>query len=727
MTRELQPALHDIGKLLDTATLSIGGHNFKDTAWLVNHGIALPETTTWEGITGHHDTPLTADVFLLILADHAASAASRAYDDEDKKTVEHPITTTKTVHKLWRPHDSHSLKRITKIDELREFFDFLRGDPLDQAYLEKYTDLLHQRPEDLRKPNDVASLYTHSRLVAKLYSFFKRYTTVLNQSASELKLAFGGRQANTPNHAQNEWEVWLTLGEVYFPQEPARARDLNVFNRLDAVMRHLARQDQVLFCASSQFLAILPPAWGDDATAALRELLQPVLAAGFYAHLKQARVFLERENADWPSMYDNPLPETLREQTRPLVEERVQRAIAKIKDPKTKKRVRAERHQQFTTEFENRFPHSAQYSTLPEKFGASICEICQMEEGAMDWPRDYVLDIKGERLCDRCRPIVEDAVWPPDSALLCPQCLALLGDWLEGRTGREVLGPNCYALRREGVRLKKLDTWTDRPQEQVAWVRVVLNLPQLIKSLETLYSDYVQQVAPDLLTSENKPALRMSVVAEFQWDYEEFLRRFNAALIDHFGVDNVEQVFGTDTSDLLCVRLNSPRELLCILKLYQDLVCHAPAGRGNRNKFFCRHAAHRRHVQPFFPAFTALPASPVQLMVTASRAHYPFSQHWRQMERERGHDDVYLHVVGSGEMRISLQALGTVLQKAEYRHRRAFHTLGQIARLSEALARLRMHDRGDRQQWIYRRLRDDLLPLGLDYRSILTLVKIMGG
>lgn len=720
MSRELQPALHDIGKLVDTEVLPVGGHAFGGVGWLTSQGITLPTTDTWKGITGHHAMPQDADVFLLILADHAASAASRAYDEEDKKSTDHPVTTLETVFKLWRPDDGRPLKRISDIGGLRDLLDFLHSDPDDEAYLEKYVDLLHQRPEDLRKPLDIASLYTHSRLVAKFYGFFKRHATVLKSTAPDLALELGGRKAtNSPEDAEYNWQVWLTSGEIYFPQEPARARDLNVFSRLAAVMHHLAQQDEVLFCVSNQFLAVLPPTEKDDD---LRALLQPALAEGFHARIKQARVFLKRDDPLQPSMYENPLPDVLRRRAIQTIEEQVQRMTAKIPEEIRPERV-LEIRGRLDSDIEERFPHKAEYPLLSKGFGASICELCQMEEGTVDWPKQYVLETVD--LCEHCRPIVEESGWPPEAAALCRNCLRSLGTWLEGRTGREVLGERCYDLRREGVRLKKLAHWTDRPQEQVAWVRVVLDVPRLIESLEILYTKYVEDVALDLLKRHGKPDLRMSVVAEFQWGYEEFLRRFNAAVVEHFDERNVEQVFGqqTDTqvNDLLCVRLTQTQDLLCLLKLYQDLMWPF------RGEFFCRHSAHRRHAEPFFPAFVDLPASPVQLLITSSRAHYPFFQHWRQMERERGRSDVYLQVVGSGELRAPLRALGPMLLKAEYRHRRAFHTLAEIARLSEALARLRMHDREDRQQWVYRRLRDDLLPLGLDYQSILTLVKIMGG
>ena len=88
--------------------------------------------------------------------------------------------------------------------------------------------------------------------------------------------------------------------------------------------------------------------------------------------------------------------------------------------------------------------------------------------------------------------------------------------------------------------------------------------------------------------------------------------------------------------------------------------------------------------------------------------------------------DVYVNVVGKGEITASLEALAPLLLKADFRRKRAFHTLAEIGKVSQQLARLKMHFRGDKDHWTYKSLREDLLPLGLSYQSILTLAKIMG-
>jgi len=267
------------------------------------------------------------------------------------------------------------------------------------------------------------------------------------------------------------------------------------------------------------------------------------------------------------------------------------------------------------------------------------------------------------------------------------------------------------------------------PRAQVAWVRVVLDLTRLSEGLEYWYRQYAKREAPQL----PEPEVRLPLVAEFLREYDEFLARLGNAIFEHFGPSNVEAVFKGPgrgvVNDLWCVKIARLQDLLCLLKLYQDLLFPLDH-RGPR--FFCRNRAHEQHRSPYFPVTSELSGrSPIRILITSSPARFPFLQHWRQMEHERTEaDDVYIQIVGKGEMRVSLRALGPVLLKAETHRQRkaAFVHLVEIAALSEALARVRLHhqDRGDADTNVYRRLREDLLPLGLSFQTIVTLAKIVG-
>jgi hypothetical protein len=714
MNKSLEPALHDIFKLVDVQKFRLRGHGIENPERLEELGLPIPSGATWQGIRGHHVRADNVDLFLLILADHAASGASRAYSPGIEKVI-----SSETVHRLWNPAASRPLKRIGDIDGLRQLVTFLEQEPSEEAYFKRYEELLLDRAEDQGKPLDVVSLYVHSRLVGKFYRFFKEHTRIL-QPTAPVTLEFAGRKAtNTPKDAEANWAIRWIYGEVGFDQEPIRARDLNVFPMLAQRMEELAAKDNVLFYTSAQFLAVLPP--GEDAAedrAALQELLESLLKDGFHVDIEEAHVPI-RET------FENPLPGVMRDRARPEFEKKKRRAIqglAQIPDPKLRAEKIAEQEAKMQAGFEAEFPQDMVYPLdLPQRFGASICAVCQMEEGTVEWPKQHVLDTG--QLCAECQVIVQEEEWPPDPELLCESCAAFLGDRLREGVTKETLGPRCYALRQQGIRLGKLNKWTDEPGSRVVWLKVALDMPLLVKTLEELYSAYVQSINPELGPVD----VRLSLVAEFQRDYETFLRALNTAIVAHFGEGNVEQVFALPESampnDLFCVKVGSLRDALCLLKIYQDLMYPARAG-GVR--FFCPHQVHKTMPAPFFPAFAGRPASPIRVAVSCSHARFPFFQHWRLMRVGMERADVYVNVVGKGEITASLEALAPLLLKADFRRKRAFYTLAQIGRVSEQLAKLKMHFRGDRDRWTYKSLREDLLPLGLSYQSILTLAKIMG-
>lgn len=715
MSKSLEPALHDIFKLVDVQIFGLIGHEIKNPERLQELGLPIPSGATWQGIRGHmRGTADNADLFLLILADHAASGASRAYGPDIEK-----VPGSETVHKLWNPTASRPLERIGDIEGLRELVIFLEQEPGEEAFFKRYEKLLLDCPEDRGKPLDVVSLYVHSRLVGKFYRFFKAHTTTLHPTAP-VTLEFAGRKAtNAPRDAEGNWTIRWIYGEVGFDQEPIRARDLNVFPMLARRMEELAAKDNVLFYTSTQFLAVLPP--GEDAAEdqeTLQDLLGPLLKDGFHVGIEEARVPI-RET------FENPLPGVMRARARPGFEEKKRRAmqgLARIPDPKLRAEKTAEQEAKIEAKFEAKFPQGTLYPPdLPQRFGASICEVCQMEEGTVEWPKQHVLDTG--QLCVKCQVIVQEEEWPPDPELLCEPCAAFLGDRLQEGVTKETLGPRCYALRQQGVRLAKLNRWTDEPGSRVIWLKVALDMPLLVKTLEELYNAYVQSINPELGPVD----IRLSLVAEFQRDYEAFLEALNTAIVTHFGERNVEQVFALPGSampnDLFCVKVSSLKDALCLLKIYQDLVYPVT---DNDARFFCTHRVHKTMPAPFFPAFAGRPASPIRVAVSCSHARFPFFQHWRLMQAGIERADVYVNVVGKGEINASLEALAPLLLKADFRQKRAFHTLAEIGKVSEQLARLKMHFRGDKDHQTYKSLREDLLPLGLSYQSILTLAKIMG-
>ncbi len=88
--------------------------------------------------------------------------------------------------------------------------------------------------------------------------------------------------------------------------------------------------------------------------------------------------------------------------------------------------------------------------------------------------------------------------------------------------------------------------------------------------------------------------------------------------------------------------------------------------------------------------------------------------------------EIHIGLIGRGEIKATLSNVESLLTTREATFRKsALHNLAEIARISESLARLRFEDRSERADYNTYRNLNRLLPMGLDFRSILTLAKIL--
>jgi len=272
-------------------------------------------------------------------------------------------------------------------------------------------------------------------------------------------------------------------------------------------------------------------------------------------------------------------------------------------------------------------------------------------------------------ICEACRMAPATRRWREDEDELC-----------------EV----CFNTRKVGARLTNLARWETEP---VAWVHISLDLDTLISTCKNLYAELLKRYGK----SENLAEVRFSLVAEFQRDYDAFLKQIQDSMLSRFGVPNIEQLLPS----LYCIKLEEEADIMDILRIFHDGIDH------------------------FFPKFREVGSSPVRLGISTSAAKFPFFEHWRLLENQE--EDVLVHLTGRGELRASMKALPEVLTVAAMPNRSALHKLAEVAKISEDLAKLKMHNREDSDQASYRRLRERLLPFGMDYQSLLTLAKILGG
>jgi len=332
------------------------------------------------------------------------------------------------------------------------------------------------------------------------------------------------------------------------------------------------------------------------------------------------------------------------------------------------------------------------YAPLESKIVPPICEICQMAKAEKEWPKHNVLETF-EDLCPSCRKAIENTAWPPPVEVVCEKDLPGLTPWLE-ETVTEALCRGCFDIRKKSVRLTKLADWSEKEERvKVVWIKITLDFNRLCNSLHELHVAYLKDLKHSKIDGVEK--IRFSVLAEFNRAYKAFLDRYNGALLNRFG-DSLESKI---LDDFFVARVEDYYDIVGILEDYQLLY------------------------DEYFPRFKVLSSfSPVKLGVSGSGAKFPFFEHWQILRRPKS--DVYVSLIDKGEMLMDVKHLPEIIACCKHGElpkvkRKLFH-LAKIAEMSEKLAEVTL--KSDRD---FEKIKN-ILPMGLDFQSILTLAKLLG-
>ena len=291
------------------------------------------------------------------------------------------------------------------------------------------------------------------------------------------------------------------------------------------------------------------------------------------------------------------------------------------------------------------------FGELPERIEPPLCEVCQMAPATQTWKQEGE-EREGDRLCE-----------------------------------------TCFRIRGKGTLLKKLPAWTEAGNVLLAWVKVSLDYEQLNETLHRLYWEYLKAQEPE--TSEDKAEVRFSLVAEFQLDYEEFLKAWDQNLAVAVGSTNHQRVL----DDFHCLQLSKRGEAFKLLGAYQALL------------------------KKYFPKFMEGQAPPIRLAVVLADSHFPFFECWRILNEAK--EDVTLALIGRGSLRVPARELGRLIALPQVQlNKSALIKLSEIAKMSEDLAKLHLENRAEKDYTTYRNLKE-AMPLGLDFRSLLVLAALL--
>ncbi|VVB93610.1 Uncharacterised protein [uncultured archaeon] len=525
------PELHDIGKLLDSNSIkqfihqNLGipvrtidwNHTFlcinKDTGeelqYLNLFGVNLNESTTYKIIRYHHDPPTEmkkeSPIFLACLADYMASSISRTLTNKEMENVVIEFE-NKTVLKLWKSYNE-TIKLFSSENDFKSLIAFINNVQDKEQYFNIFYKNMLNRPEDFKPPKNITSLFTHSKLVGKLYRFFEANMKEVSKGA----LSFGEKTANSPDDAREKWNINIITGQIKFSHYPVRVKDLNIFQILNDEISKFSQNDNVILNTSTQFLALLPP------DKSITQLVKPFIEKGFIVNIEGANTSLKNANL---------IPKIIKEKEAQPFENSIKKQkenIEKIPDINLKSIKLKELDKQHL-EFENRFRVTNYYSRLLITID-KLCEICQMQPAEKIW-EDEESGIT-EHLCESCNSIRE--------------------------------------YRKESS-APKIEKWyQEELNSKIVWIKINLDIENLAETLQKLLDKYIQDTLKGAVSE--KIELRFSVLTEFQHDFNSFLADFNKKIEEHFKTENVQPIL----NDFLCVKLDKTSRIKDILKTYDDL------------------------------------------------------------------------------------------------------------------------------------------------------------
>lgn len=301
---------------------------------------------------------------------------------------------------------------------------------------------------------------------------------------------------------------------------------------------------------------------------------------------------------------------------------------------------------------------------IPDKIEPPLCEICQTAYGENTWPEDYLSKF------GRDEDIVHEGV--------------------------EHLCNTCFSIRSRPSRLRELKYWTEE-NASIIWLKIKLDYEKLMLTLEQLYFEYLKKLNPNMTKEEAE--VSFSLVYEFQHDYNDFLRRFKEGIIKIFSSINVETVL----DDMFCIKARNKADIFLILELVNNIL------------------------KAMFPEFLKRLDNPMKISISFCNSKHPFFEVWRDIKEQSS--DVQINLVGKGSIKTTYKFIDDMLlAKNENYRKSSLYNLAEIAKISEKLAEVKFNDRSEKNDFYsYEALKRHLLPIGMDFRSILTFVKLLEG
>jgi hypothetical protein len=301
-------------------------------------------------------------------------------------------------------------------------------------------------------------------------------------------------------------------------------------------------------------------------------------------------------------------------------------------------------------------------------------------------------------------------------AIICDLCQKAEATREYKKDSTEYLCESCYNYR-TGVNFPGIYEWEKHEtlgRQKVAWIEVSLNIEVLLDCLAKGLNGQLKKDGKDQHIDPKD--FGFSIIFEFLEDYQFFLKRFSESISKIFIKGKEKKIEKINVlENLFIIKLDDIDSLMEILEKYNNLY------------------------RSYFPSFMQLRQSPVFLSISCANIKYPFFEHWKFFEDYKKNDfqgsrkrhTVLIAIIGKGIIETEIWNVENVLRLyknlSRSRHSRPLHKLAELAKFSEEFADKMLHVRGkddDGFRAVYEQITS--LPHGLNYKSLLTLEKILG-